>query len=505
MTTAEIIRIPLDSSDFTKFAQLWEKFQTEAKKQPELWKKIAQAQHSSTTQLERMSGALLAQNELDRQRKVDDGQHLKNLQQSETLWHRISTHSNLLFSNVLGISGQFLKWGGLLAGTAVGVTTGSLFGIDRLVSGIGGERQEAKGLGLSIGQQRAMDIDLGRFGNVQGLAQSVLGALTNPAQRTAWYALGLGAPTGNMSADVVRMLTAERAFALRTPLGIMGALAQAYQLPASIEDLMRLRGTSNAEFNAQLAKYQRDATALNIPDRSAETAQNVQNQFSRVWKQLETGLWGALAPLSGPIIRLSQAFTHASIAVLGSPAVKAGIKDFTDWINKFSTEMNSKKFDQELKGFMANVGIVADGIRRLATVMGKLGIGAPIAGYAGAKFGGMIGGVPGAIIGAGVGAGGYEMHKVLSNVPVGSILSGPMSSSAGAATGGLGSVLFTNSDAVRNSIVNAYRKFTIDVNDFMATPMSQGASSAAPVQISISFVNTPGANPVVSFNGLAGH
>jgi hypothetical protein len=371
MTLRSIIDIDVNSKEFEQFVSMFNRYNAALQKQPKAWQEISRHQNAATAGVREMTDEEEAENEVLRKRHTSDERRLKNLGKMQTLWESIHRSSTGLYRNVVGVGEGILKWGGILLGAGIGVATGSLFGFDRLASGVGSARREAKGLGMSIGQASALGIDFGRLADTGQLAQAVLGMETNYGARAPWYALGLGAMSGNTAQDMVRLLAAERAWAKRTPLGLLGPLGASLGLPSSTQDLMRLRGTSNAEFQQISGQYLHDVNALNISDRAGRSAQNVQAQFERVGKEMQTALWGAIGRLAGPVTRLSQAFTHAAIQILGSPAVKRGIENLSSWMTSFAKDIDTGAFDTKIKNFMADVGVVADGIGVLAHVLAK--------------------------------------------------------------------------------------------------------------------------------------
>lgn len=364
MTVKSIVEVQVEDGKFQRFKALFDRYQEQLAKTPNVWKSVGAQQAAMATQFERMTAAVMAQNALMLERKQDEARRLKDLSTTERLWTSISRNSSNLYRNVIGIGEGVLKWGGLLAGVAGGA---GLFGIGHLARGVAQTRQQAMGFGVSPAQLQAFGVNFGRIVDPASYLSQVTTMETDVTQRRAWYALMGGRPmTGNTSADAIAFLNAARQFALRTPLSQLGTLAGAYGLPFSVEELMRMRGTGNAEWRQLETGAARDVGRFGLSTSAALAWQNLTTQFHRNRTVMFDQLALALGKLAGPLGQLSEGLTHAAVTLLGTPAVKQGITDLANWLKSFSGTLKSTDFENKLKGFAADVGTLASGMHVLA-------------------------------------------------------------------------------------------------------------------------------------------
>jgi hypothetical protein len=187
----------------------------------------------------------------------------------------MSKHSKTILTHTLGISSNLMGWvrglGAVGGIAAVGYEVYKR--IDAAANTVSGQRRESKGLGVSIGTLEAFKTAFGRDVDPDFM-QQMLAMETDPNKRTAWAGLGLGNMSGDVGKDMIKMLNAEREFAKRTPLSVLGNMADAYGLPSSTEELMRLRGTDDSEWQKQQKTFLDVQSRANISDTNAKVAQD---------------------------------------------------------------------------------------------------------------------------------------------------------------------------------------------------------------------------------------
>ena len=369
-----IVEIPIDSKGFERFTELFQKYEERLAKTPGVWRKVNKEFRQTTA-------AVLAQNQaMAELNKTEPGK----LRVAESTWRNIAGFSGSVLRNVLRTSTELLRWGTLIGGGLLG---GSLFGLTHLAGDVSGYRRTAKGLGLSIGGLRSADINLSRFVDPGAFLSSINQAISNPALASPLYALGVN-PNGSTENVSLSMLRAMRRLALSTPRNELGLISQAYGLGpfGGLETLMRLRSTSAGEFYQQLQATQRDTGALGLPPGVGREWQDFHTQLQRAGAEIFKTFVVGLAPLAGPISKLSHAFVGFLERVLSGPILKQGIDKFAHWLDTFSAKVESKKFERSIDTFLSDSGTVARGIHEIANAMHKIGIGAHVAG----KVGGAI-------------------------------------------------------------------------------------------------------------------
>jgi hypothetical protein len=280
------------------------------------------------------------------------------------MWKNIAGWSGSVLSSTMRITGELLKWGTLLGGGLIG---GSLFGITRMASDVSNYRRTARGLGLSIGGLRSFSINESRFVDPGSFLSSVNQAVSNPALQGPLYSLGVN-PNGSTEQVSLSMLRAMRRLALSTPRGELGLISQSYGLGpyGGLETLLRLRSTSASEFYKQQLAEGRDRTGLGLPPGVARKWQDFSSQMDRAGASIFKTFVLGLAPLAGPLTKLSGAFTGFLQKLMSGPLLRGGIDKLADWLNKFSVELASQKFQAAVSSLVSDTGTIAKGLHFLA-------------------------------------------------------------------------------------------------------------------------------------------
>ncbi len=315
MAVTSILDVDVQQQSFERFLNLWNDYQEQLKKQPEIWTKIAGIQAQAAgglnefkSSFEAHIGALTEVNEIE-------AEHGKLAMRNESLWRDTASHSGSFAKNLTHAATVMQKWAPFLFGAVV---FGSAFGIDRLAADASGQRQQAMGLGGSIGQLKAFSTNFARVGDIGGLLGSVNQAetdISSPAYRS-WLTLGLGAMSGNAVKDSMRYLDAVRAFTERMPLNMLGPMAQAYGIDLDSETLRRIRATSSAEWAGMEKGTLADINRMNIP--GARNLQELSTQLSRNLSTISATFETQLAK-SAPVLKsFSDAVTRATVGLLNA-------------------------------------------------------------------------------------------------------------------------------------------------------------------------------------------
>jgi Transglycosylase SLT domain len=352
-----VVSLDLDDSKFTKFKELYDKYQASLAKAPGLWRKAGQAQSEMSENFEKMTASLLSVLQLQTESTEQQETHNKGLTKAEHLWTSIAKSGKSLTSSVLSISKSILKWGTLLGGGLIG---GGLFGLDKLAGAVGNDRRSAMGLGLSIGQEKSFSLNYGRLLNTGSFLGWLNEMETDPSKVGAAYSLMGHGLSGDTGADAVALLQSLRKFAKKTPTSLLGTMSSAYGIPLGVDDMRRLSSMPDSEFNKLNQRYASDQSSLNIGDRTASGWQDFTNQLSRAGEQIEKVLVNGLAPLAPSISRLSESVVKAISAFMGGSTVKNGIESIAQSIDKWATTLGEPEFIGKIEQFTGDMGGLAD-------------------------------------------------------------------------------------------------------------------------------------------------
>jgi hypothetical protein len=352
--------VDIDSAgNLKKFQELYEKYQKQLEKSPAAWAAMTKGQRESLKAVQGISAAMLAQNDILHDADEAERKRLGQLQRTSGLWTGMAKDAKSFASSVISAGASILKWGGLLA---TGLLGGSLFGLTRMASDVSDQRRSSKGLGMSIGEQKAFQTNFSRVVDPDSFLSWVNQVETDPSKAWSAAALGVGL-TGNTESDAVRLLNAIRGKAQGTPTAQLGMLLQRFGLGGNTtEDLRRLQTTGTPEWNSLLSGNRKDIAGLNISDKTALAWQKFTTQMSRAGSEIFKTFVEGLAPLEGPLEHLSQGVVKFVDTLAKSDLVKEGIENLSHWLDNFSGKLSGPEFLKSIDSFMSDVGDLAKAI-----------------------------------------------------------------------------------------------------------------------------------------------
>lgn len=362
---AAVVDIDVRDQKFQRFNELFSAYQKNLAATPGLWKEAAEEVAPLAAQFERMSAALLAQNEVAREFKEEDEARLRRLTATEKLWTSIGKSSTVFAKNILDAGATLIKWGGALAGGLIG---GSLYGIDRLGAAAADQRRSSLGLGLSTGEQSAFHTNFSRFIDPDSFLSGVSTAASDVSKQGSLYGIGVNPnqSTADVALDTLKKI---RAMALGMPvnqLGILESSRHLDQLGISTGDLRRLRSASPDEFNRQLSHYKGDVSALGFGDKTGEEWQTFTDQMHRASQEIFKVFVERLAPLAGPLTHLSDAVVHVIERFANGGAIETGIDDLAKYLNEFTGVIGKPEFLNKVERFASDMGVLGDVVHAAA-------------------------------------------------------------------------------------------------------------------------------------------
>lgn len=343
MAVKSVLDIELNDERFRRFKELFDKYQTELAKTPNVWAKVGKEQAALSSNFEKMTAALMAQHHAMADVSREEHQHRVELEKSRGLWHDIGMNTEKFARSILSVAPTLAKWGSLIFG---GALFGSAYGLDRMAGDVSQTRTQALGLGVSIGQLKAFQANFGRLPNAAGFLSSVGEMETDISARNPWYALGLGRMSGNTATDSIRFLERLQQFSHQFPRSLLGTEARAFQLPVSGDFLRVLRGMSAGELQSMIAGFRHDQAQANVPNALAWT--NLKTQFERNWATITSTLETTLGKLAPQLTQVSVAFTNLVTSMLNSPKLAKWITDIANAFNAATRIISSPHPSQTL-------------------------------------------------------------------------------------------------------------------------------------------------------------
>lgn len=359
MTLKSVIDVDINDAKFKRFAADFAKYQKALGKTGGAWSKVQKDIGKVAGFQGDMSKHLKAQeNHLKRQHKLYGD--IKNAT------GKIASDMKSVSSSIINTTRNLLRWGGA-GGIISGLLgAGGLFGLDRLASSVGDGRRSAQGLGVSAGNKQAFSTNFGRYVDPQANLSAIADAKSNYANRWAFSAMGVN-PNGKDPAQLaVEMAMRAKSIYDKGDGSEQYAQSRGLLQFYSMEDLRRFGATNTKDLRRSTADYYRDSKKFGMSDATQKSYQDFAIQMDRASLQIKTAFVEGLKPLvdSGVLPKLSEAVADALTTFMKSDALKKLIPELAKGIKSFADYLSDAKFQQDLRAFVTNFGLVTDAVVR---------------------------------------------------------------------------------------------------------------------------------------------
>jgi hypothetical protein len=376
MATKSIIPIEVDDQSFKAFYDLFQQFQDKLGELPEDWKQVHAAAEGSHEALAGAAGAIvesmvqakeharqLASNmkdavEAQKQFRITTGE-------GETGLKKMNIEAKELAHTIFGI-GKFL-----FKMSAIGVATaaGSLFGIDKLAEHAVGNQRAARGLGLTTGQLRAFQTDIGSRYMDDNVLESVANARNDLTGRV-WLQRALGtssdqidkANTGDLAAQLAIKVHDWWASTPQSQHNESFFQSTGFEQSGISLDMARQIGnTDRGELTRARQQYNTDASSLNVSDRSTDALYGFSRQLDLAGRSLETFLTNRLGDpsLNEALGNLLSTLEKDAEVLVNEIFSKENLDVLSHGIDTLTGILGGKEFKDDVK-------ILADGIGQIA-------------------------------------------------------------------------------------------------------------------------------------------
>lgn len=360
MAVKSIIDIDVNDDAFKSFMDLFGKYQNAVKKLPGAWNQTGKSIENAADGMADMTAAILTQTELlNRQTRAQEKMR-HEVDKTNVAMTKLGKATRGIFSDMVGISGHFLRWGGIGAAFGSVFSAAGAFGFGQLAHQANQNRMQSTALGLTPGQLRAAEIT---YQNVNGAA----GALS--------YAANLKTDLG-MRGDVANFITSaeiDNMSATDVHEQLLSRIRSRYiqemrDNPATAAMRMRAYGAEHVigvEGMRQMAAIPEEEWRGYGPAMRQRAAQiggsnDTNARYSEFLKRLETmgttlqtKLIDRLVVLEPSLEKVVDAFGNLAKAALDSPQFKAGIESFAKFINDVADGKYKDAFEEMLKAVKA--------------------------------------------------------------------------------------------------------------------------------------------------------
>ncbi|MFZ4708225.1 MAG: phage tail tip lysozyme [Zwartia sp.] len=340
MATKSVIEIDVLDDKFRSFADAFAKYQEALKKMPGDWQKVNSAANSGSATVAK-NIAQATKNQKDLNKAVGD--------------------SSFGFRNAARLTGDIAK---NLASGAISIAKwvsigaiGGGFGLGGIAASASDARRQAQGLGISTGQLRAANVNLGKYIDPTAALSNIAELQASLGQRS--IITRLGGQEGQNPADMLAtvMKSAVEQFKLG---GQTKEYAEAMGLTQvfSMEELRRLSSLTEKEFKETIEKFNQDRQALAIDDAASRAWQDFWVQLKRSGNVIETSFIKNLVTLTPQLTQLSESVAKAIDGFLGSEEVKQKLDELAKYIGSEEFKQAAGDFMQGLKDLASAIAWV---------------------------------------------------------------------------------------------------------------------------------------------------
>jgi len=370
-----VIDVEVNDEAFKDFSKLFEKYREALGQTPGVWGAAEKAAAGTAMNVENLVAGLLTHEAINRKIAREEAEKTRQLEKQQRIMRGFAPSFRDVAKSVANITAAIFKWSsiGTLTGGLLGY--GGLLGLDRLAGGVGAGRRSSQGIGATYGEEKSFENTYSRLVDPKAFLTGVSEAMTDVTKRAALFGAGMsgkdfeGKSTGAVANDLIPLL---KRIVDKTPEAQLAQVLTARRLDQfiSLEDARRLKRTSPAELAEFRGSYARGVNELGLSDATAKKWQDLGVQLDRAKGKIETVLVNALAPLAGPLAKLSDSVANALKNFL-TGIDPSTIKGIGEGIEDFGKYLGSKKFREDVKNVANDVSYAA---KKIASAMRWLGL-----------------------------------------------------------------------------------------------------------------------------------
>ena len=387
MANKKILAIDIDDEKFKAFYEQFKEFHGDLDELPEAWKDLGEAATQSHEAIAAAAGVLIDNLAHASSHAKDLVDHLKEASDAQKDFKSASTGSEITLKKmgkeakefaktIFGI-GKFLMKLGVLG---VGTVAGGLFGFDKLAEGAVGAQRQARGLGLTTGQLRAFQTDLG----ARYIDKSTLGSIADARNDlTKQWALrrATGLSQGELDQTDVGTLAAQLALRAHdwwssTPANQHNAqflqTTGLTQAGLSLDQVRQFGNTDRAELTRALAQYQHDSKSLNVSDHNTDALYAFMRDLKLAGSDIETYFSNKLAVLGPHLGDFITTLETDGKKLLDEVLAPANLQKAEDAIDSFTKYLESDDFKKNIIGLGEDLKHLGEGVEALAKFIAYL-------------------------------------------------------------------------------------------------------------------------------------
>lgn len=364
MVDAPIIKIPINAADFDKFKASFDQYREAAKELPGAWSAQAEIQKNMEEAFAGLTAGMLMQLGIMERIAKNTENDRKETDKKKSAFATMAKDAKSLAGSVAGITKDLIKWVGIGGAISGLLGAGSFFGIDRLARSAGGARRQALGLGSSIGEQRAFEVNYKKYVDPDAFLENINQVAHDQSQQ--W---GFGGDVAALSRQ--GKSTAEIATQLLPKLvddfiqgGQTEQIYTAHGLGrfGTMQEFLRM-AQMRKEFPDSEKAYRGDVATTGFSDQTAAQWQKFTQQMERAGDQIESVFVKKLAALEPSLEDLSRSVVQV-VTELVDDIKPTDIEALGHWIEDTAKFLEGSDFKKDVREFVDDVELLGKGIKR---------------------------------------------------------------------------------------------------------------------------------------------
>lgn len=400
--TVPVLAIEIDDTQFRAFQDKFAKFQEDAAKAPEAWRKTDEQIAEIRKRFDEIRATAAEQGDAAEKTEEKAQKSKDHFRTYVAGLATLAVSSRGFGGHVATATKNIATWTRHAVTLSVLFELGGAYGIGALAGAASSRRYRATGLGISTGQLASIGVNFDRLGNTDALLNGFNAAATDMRLQQPLVSLGMDPRGKNGAQLLVEALPRIKDRLDQADPSTFQSTMRAYnlgQLGFSEQTLQLMRGMKRSEIMDLVRAYGADQGSLEIPDEAGLRWRDLLDQLSRAESQIKTGLTVPLAQLTPGLTDLSSALVHLLDGMLAQPEVKAGLDSLGAGITKFADTVGSPHAVSQFDNFLNSFKLAGRDFDTLNKFLSTYGA-ALVTGYA-AYRGYRLGGLPGAVLAAG--------------------------------------------------------------------------------------------------------
>lgn len=368
MSYKSVIDIDVNDGQFKAFYELYDKYRDTLRATPGAWAASSKEAEGLAKAFTAAAGGAAATTAATRSALTYQERLTRNIKDSVRQTNSLVRGTAQVAHNIAGATRNLLKWVSIGAAFSGLAAAGGLFGLGSMAGSVSGSRRGAAGLGVSIGQQSAFNLNYGRFVDPSFLG-NVTDAMQDQSKRWTLHTAGLTDQdmAGKNPEDVAEMLLPKiRQKFIQGGRTVQGLHAYGLDQFTDLQGANRLANASPEELAAQKKRVEEDRQQLNIQDAIARKWQDFSTQLGRAGLGIERVFVTGLAPLVGPFSKLSEAIARALESVLSNPDLPHYIDAMGKGIERFAAYIQSDEAKKDIGDFLDDIKAIGSALATAA-------------------------------------------------------------------------------------------------------------------------------------------